>query len=377
MIDALAFEPQFLDHIAPVWLALPQRGTFYVDPMLMDRAARLGVSAVAQPRPPHTVTQPKPNPGYRPALVASYGDIKEGRRLGYGPFAFLEHGAGQTYDAGRTQKRGHASYSGGQDREDNELVLVPNEHAAGRWRASYPDARVVIVGCPKLDTLPRREPSTPATPSTSPWSRPRTSDAASRILPRHLDGSSSAYPTIAISFHWPAPLSISGYAGTALGDFLPALQELAAAFPGRVIGHAHPKGDWPARMKRTFARFGIPFVAEFEDVCRLADVYVCDNSSTIFEFAATGRPVVVLNARVWSRKQSHGLRFWEAANVGVNVDRPQDLVAGVYEALADAPDRQKEREAALGIVYGLRTNGAVAAATAILDWLAERVEVAA
>lgn len=345
-MDALAWESQFLDHIAPIWrlLSPPHRGDFYVDPSLIDRARRLGIEAVAQPRPPHTDLKPRPNPGYRPALVAGYGDIKEGRRLGYGPFVFLEHGAGQTYGA-RPGKRGHASYAGGQDREDNELILVPNEYAAKAWRASYPGARVEIVGCPKLDTLPRKE---------------RAPD-----------------PVIAISFHWPAPLSISGYAGTALGDYLRVLPDLASAYPGRVIGHCHPKGDWPTRMKRTYARVGIPFVADFEEVCRLADVYICDNSSTIFEFAATGRPVVLLNQRHWSRKQSHGLRFWDAAHVGINVDRPTDLLPAIEEALADRVDRQRDREDALQIVYGLRMNGAAVAVTAINDWLAGHQAIAA
>lgn len=346
-MDCLANEPQFLDHLAPVWRLLPpsSRGRFLVDPSLVDRARARGIEAVPQERPPHTVAMPKPNPGWNPALVASYGDVKEGRRLGYGPFAFLEHGIGQTYLPDRGQVRGHASYSGGLDREDNELVLVPNEHAAAAWRASYAGARVEVVGCPKLDDLPRKERADP--------------------------------PVICLTWHWPAPLSISGYAGTALGDYLDQLPKLAAAFPGHVIGTAHPKADWPERMKRTYARAGIPFVADFEEVCRQADLLVFDNTSAGYEFAATGRPVVVLNARYWSRKQSHGLRFWEAAGVGVNVNPGDDLVAKVREALEDAPERQEDREEALQIVYGRRSGGAQAAAAAITDWLGQRVEVAA
>ena len=346
-LDALAFEPQFLDHLAPVWRVLPHssRGRFLVAPHLVGRARDKGIEAVPQERPPHTVLQPKPNEGYRPALVASYGDVKEARRLGYGPFAFLEHGAGQTYDGENPAMQGHASYSGGRDRDDNELFLVPNEHAASRWRKAYRNARVEVVGCPKIDDLPRKD----------------------------RDGE----PVIAVSFHWPAPISISGYAGNALADYLPALPALAAAFPGRVIGHAHPKADWPERMERHYRRAGIPFVRDFEEVCRLTDVYVCDNSSTIFEFAATGRPVVVLNAKVWSRKLSHGLRFWEAAHVGINVNRPEDLIPAIHDALEDPIDQQMAREDALRIVYGLRTNGAAAAVTALNNWLAIGQAVAA
>jgi hypothetical protein len=112
-------------------------------------------------------------------------------------------------------------------------------------------------------------------------------------------------------------------------------------------------------------------------VCRQADLLIFDNTSAGYEFAATGRPVVVLNARYWSRKQSHGLRFWDAAHVGVNVNPGDDLVAKVHEALADSVDQQQDREEALQFVYQPRTNGATYAATAILDWMASRQAVAA
>lgn len=341
MIDALSCEPQFLDHLAPVWRLLPPscRGRFLVAPELVERARAKGIDAEAMDvRGLQQTPQKPPNRDGMPALIASIGDAKLGRRLGYGPFAFLEHGAGQTYG---NDSAAHSSYAGGPDRQDHELVLVPNEYAAGHWRKSYPGIQAEIVGCPKLDDLPRREPG--------------------------------PGPVVALSFHWPAPISISGYAGNALAEFLPALAPLAAAYPGRVIGHSHPKGDWPERMKRHYARAGIPYVAEFEDVCRMADVYVCDNSSTIFEFAATGRPVVLLNARYWKRPYGPGLRFWDAAHVGINVDRPQDLIAAVEQALIDTPDQQQDREEALQIVYGLRSGGAALAARAVSGWVESRL----
>lgn len=341
MIDAIALESQFLDHVSPVWLALPEavRGRFLVHPQLMDRARREGIDAVAQDPPAYVPAYPNPRFDGPPCLVASYGDIKQARRLGYGPFVFMEHGAGQSYGEGMN---GSGSYAGGPDRADNELILVPSETCAEIWRKAYPAAQVTVVGCPKLDTLPAREPGP---------------------------------LTICTSFHWPAPLSVSGYAGTALGDYLPVLPELAKRFT--VIGHCHPKGDWPQRMARQYSRAGIPFVAEFEDVCRQADVYVADNTSTIWEFASTGRPVVLLNARQWHRKGSIGLRFWDAAHVGVNVFRPEDLIPAIEEAVADSPERQAAREDALGLVYGVRRGGAEVAAAAIVGWLAARQERAA
>ena len=109
---------------------------------------------------------------------------------------------------------------------------------------------------------------------------------------------------------------------------------------------------------------------DFADVCRRADVYITDNSSTLFEFAATGRPVVVLNAPEFRRNVNHGLRFWEAATVGVQVDHPRDLVAAVASALEDPEPSQNAREAALAIVYTYRSGGASRAAAALSDWAA-------
>lgn len=346
-LDAIAAEPQFLDHLAPVWRALPadQRGTFRVDAPLQDRARALGIDAepfaaadLRRIPPPRTR-----KPTGRRCLVASIGDTKIGRRLGYGDFARLEHGAGQTYIGNVT-----GSYAGGPDNDDASLILVPNDYAAAHWRKSYPETRVEVVGCPKLDRLPAREPGP---------------------------------LTIAVTFHWPA--FVAPEAGTAYGDFATALHHLAREF--RVIGTAHPKADWPRRMAGRYARAGIEFVPDFEDVCRRADLLVFDNTSAGFEFAATGRPVVLLNARQYRRRVEHGGRFWAWAGVGINIDAAQDpaqnghrLIAAVHEALRDAPEQRDAREAALSLIYGSpRTGATQRAADALLSWLGVRQAVAA
>jgi glycosyltransferase involved in cell wall biosynthesis len=337
-VDFVACEPQFIDHAAPVWRAVPSsvRGRFLVDGTLMARAEAKGIDAVEIDAnvlrfrtPP-----PKANPGDGPtAFVVSIGDTKVARRLGYRRFVFMEHGAGQAYTAQAGINARNPSYAGGIDREDVGLFLVPNEYSAALWRAAYPAASVAVIGCPKLDDLPAR----------------------------NLDGPA---PVVAISFHWPA--FVAPEAGNALGTFLPALAELAKRY--QVIGHAHPKGDWPERMERIYRRAGIEFVRDFDEVCRRADVYVCDNSSTLFEFAATGRPVVVMNDVSWRRNAQHGLRFWDAAHVGVNVDRADRLVDAVAEALDDRAEQRAMRSDALDIVYAYRTGAAERASAAIQAW---------
>jgi hypothetical protein len=337
MIDAVGCERQFLDHMAPVWRLLPpsHRGRLLTDASLVDHARELGLEAEAIDAEVlrRSSMPPKANPGAGPAaFVVSIGDTKIARRLGYRRFAFMEHGAGQAY-LGERGSIAHSSYAGGSDREDVELFLVPNEYSAELWRRAYPAARVEIVGSPKIEDLPRREPG--------------------------------PGPVVALSFHWPA--FVAPEAGTAIGHYFLALPELAKAYT--VIGHAHPKGDWPERVQRYYRRAGIPFVADFADVCRQADVYVCDNSSTMFEFAATGRPVVVLNWPALRPNIRHGGRFYDWATVGIQVDQPEELIPAVARALEDPPDVRAERERVLELVYPVRENCAEGAAAAIADWL--------
>lgn len=334
-IDALAFEEHFLDHLSPIWRALrPElRGDFLVDVSLEDRARRKGIEPtlvdgrVIRARGPRV---PLPDPGPGPvALVASYGDIKVGRRLGYRRFLFLEHGAGQSYGGDR-RNGAHGSYAGGEDRDDVPLFLVPNRHSGDRWKAAYPAAEVRVVGCPKLETLPARVPG--------------------------------PGPVVAISFHWDSHQIPE--LRSAFGEYQHVLKDLPRRFS--VIGHGHPRADW---LPRAYRRAGIEFVPDFEDVCRRADVYVCDNSSTLFEFAASERPVVVMNASYYRRNVEHGLRFWSAARVGVNVDGPADLIPGIERALMNRRTDVLDRRAALRQVYTYRDGAVRRAVWAVEAWI--------
>lgn len=322
-IDTFASEIHFADHLAPVYRALSDPGDFIINHALFQR------EPIAEDRlPPSTA---EVHDTSRPVLVASYGDVKKARHQNRKQIAFMEHGIGQSYipDGRNSSLR---SYAGGPDRDDVGLFLVPNEYAGAKFRETYPDARVEVIGSPKLDSLPAKDPSIPL--------------------------------TVAVSFHWDCylvPETVSAF-----GHFRFVLDELKAAY--NLIGHGHPRAfTGPPMLERRYRRLEIPAVQDFADVCRQADLYICDNSSSLYEFASTGRPVVVMNSPNYRKDVHHGLRFWEAIP-GIEVDSPGRLLDAVALALTDPPHLRAKREAALDMVYAYRSGAAQRAAAALEDW---------
>lgn len=321
-IDCLAGERHFVDHAAPVWLAVPpeHRGTFVVPAGLVDHARRRGV--------PFPVTwDGELLTG--PTLVASYGDLKRTS----GTVAYLEHGIGQTY----SNMPRHGSYPGGLGHERVELFLCPSERVAELWLERYPDASFQVVGIPRLD----------------PWHV--------RSFPRHDP------PVVALSFHWNA----QGVAPEAMWSFPHYARELErlARHGWAVLGHGHPRAI--GELRPWFERAGIEVVADFHEILDRADVYVCDNSSTIYEFASTDRPVVVLNAPWYRRLVDHGVRFWQFANVGLQVDQPSRLVSTIEQALRPSVDREirrKRRNATEALIAVRDGSSTSRAAAAIRTW---------
>lgn len=327
MIDGLTDWPHYADHLGAVLSALPEgaRGSVMTsNPVVAERAHQLGL---VTSRPDETST--------RPVLVASLGDLKRAEALGRTRIALMEHGSGQSY-GGRNVR--HGSYAGGMGRGGASLFLHPGPHPANRDRNAYPAARVEAVGSPFLDNLPQRE------------------GAPGRV--------------VAFTFHFNG--SVCRETKTAYPAFFPAIVRLVGKY--ELLGTAHPmlwrKGRHGKQIADRYRQYGIEPVEHFTDICRRADVLIADNTSAMFAFAATGRPVVVMNAPWYDRRVVHGLRFWEASTVGVNCDDPDTLGDCIEEALEDSPQQRAKREAALDLVYAYRSGAGKRAADVLMDWAA-------
>jgi hypothetical protein len=302
-VNFLCSQPHYLDHMLPVYLALPSkyRGDLYVGSALPD---------------PDALT-----------VVSSWGD----HQLTSGPTIFFEHGAGFSYQTTKP----HPSYAGGPGRERVVLFCNVNEYAHNRNVAAYPDIPSVVVGSPKLDAMINR----PAPTNNK--------------------------PKVAFSFHWDC--RVAPETRSALEHYRHYFNRSSLNSPKlEYLGHGHPLA-WPG-LRKVWERSGVKQVQHFNDVATMADVYVCDTSSTIYEFAALNRPVVVLNAPWYRKDVNHGLRFWD--NVpGIQVEHHTSLGEAIRQACFEDV-WQAERERITGIVYPHLGKSSKKAAEAIVQLLA-------
>lgn len=261
-------------------------------------------------------------------VVASTGDYQKTE----GPVIFFEHGAGFTYNVN------HKAYAGGPGKERVVLFCSPNRYAADANTATYPDTPQVIVGCPKLDRYAEQK----------------------FIMPDH--------PTVAFSFHWDsqvAPETRSAWPH--FNRYFSNINNLSRrrSLKWDMIGHGHPR--YFDYLKKQWLRYNIPAVQHFNDVINLADIYVCDNSSTLYEWAALGRPVIVLNAPWYRRDVQQGLRFWDLIP-GVQVDEPV-FIDDAIRSVIDKDTFKDKRKEITEIVYPNLWCAADKAAEAIVQYL--------
>lgn len=155
----------------------------------------------------------------------------------------MEHGVGlQWYPDLMLQRLCRAS-----------AIAAPNAFIAERYREHSKRVRIEIVGTPKMDLL---QASTPG-------------------------------PAAAISFHWTGVLR---QRETSLAAWKPLVEELGAE--RELLGHAHPK-IW-RQAERFYRELGIEPVRSFEEVCARSNLYLSDHGSTLYEWAALDRELILL-----------------------------------------------------------------------------------
>lgn len=315
MIDFHATTRHYAAHLAPVWDALPEeeRGTFYapegIAPYRPD----------TEDVPAHERTEPENRTlRHSKILVASaWRDLR--RHVGRGPKTVLmEHGAGQTYQGW------HPGYAGGDARENLTMYLVPAERCLIR----LPKRTIgVVVGSPWLDNWLDVKP-------------------ASRKY--------------GVTTHWHCgvhPETIG-----CLDEYLPALIPYAED----LIGHTHPRAakTWPAKYRTA----GIEYQPDYRTFALQASVLIADNTSAIYEFAAMGRPVIVLNGRNYRRNVNHGLRFWDLIP-GREVNTPDEIESAITDIEAHRELWQERSDNIAAQVYDGLLDGYAAerAAASILS----------
>lgn len=267
-INVTASQPHYLDHMTPIFDALPERlrGTV------------------------HAVEEPCPYPGRnRVAMVAGWDDLK--RLRGLNPMIYVEHGAGQAY-LGDEKTATLPGYSGGAARHNGVIgYICPNVTVAQRWAP----APAVAAGCPKMDRWIGVDPKV---------------------------GSS-----VCFAWHWDAGRnSLSPEMRSAWTHYEPRLAEIVEWWTSlgyTVFGHAHPR--WRGALAKPMADVGMCVLERDVDVFENIEHLFVDNSSLGYEFALLGRPVTWLNAPWYRRNIEHGLRFWSQVP-GRMVDDPESLL---------------------------------------------------
>lgn len=235
----------------------------------------------------------------------------------------VEHGAGQRYhrDAG----------AGGANQENREVVLflAPSERVAENGKSEYPRARRVAVGSPRVEQLSKLERKPESVVMTWRWNSPG--------MPEQK-GAWERYKV--------------------------AAKALAQEYP--VLGHGHPR--LKSTLSKAYKQYKISQEWDWAECVKQASALTVDNSSVMWEACALDIPVVVINAP-WYRKDQHwGLRFWDYADIGPQVDQPGDLIEAVRLVLEE--DIWKERRAAAsGYVYSQISGSTSLAADEIMEVL--------
>lgn len=318
VIDFFAKEKHFEAHLAPIAAKLEEAG---LDVNWVRKAQKSTSNATF-------------------AVVAAAGDLvraNDARRLVF----FCEHGAGQTYLATR-----HSSYAGGTGRENVCAFVSPGPHVDRANKKYYPKVPSIKAGVPKLDHLHKKLSSAPAEPP--------------------------AIPKVCFSFHWDCevcPETRSGFE-----HFKHAILKAKKTGEFDILVHCHPRAV--SMCLPFYEQYKLNYIEDFDTVLKEADIYVCDNSSTIFEFASMGKPVVLLNPPWYRKHIYHGLRFWEYATIGEQAHDDEEVIQALRRSVHDTKEKRDSRLQMIRQVYhAIDGKAADRAALGIVKFIEEFIQM--
>lgn len=341
-INFFADEEHYLKHLSPVWRQLlPERRGFFIIKDNLERLAKtegIGRYLLYRQRP-----MDEPNvrgavitythPSETLAMVVSARDHANALAMG---FAVVrgEHGIGQTYVAGK--KTDSSVYAGSPNHRLLFAYFAPGVHPYQKQTEAHPEVVAYRTGSPFLDRF-------------APYPEPEPAG-------------------VGFVFHWDN--TVQAESAATWPYWSNQICELVAA--GQEVWlHCHPR-----ERGRFAAEFLQPsgltdrWVPTLEELHLKCGVVCGDNTSAMYLLAGAGHPLVVLNHSKYRHNINHGLRFWDAADVGVNCDRASDLPAAIEMARRRREVDWKYRESALNYVF-YRREGASIIEALLLEELAD------
>lgn len=304
-------EIQYTDHLRVVWAELgPYQGQCW----FRGRAGVVEGFQLIPFAPADFERWAKENPpGEDYWLVASYQDLCALHQLRHKNLVLMEHGTGQTY-VGVTDD----SYISANRTRLCKALWMPNQRATALQQSptKTPVYQLPPYRVNYLQGLRRQK-------------KPNTK------------------PVVVVSFHYHGSGCPEQRATAQDWWDNGVLAHLAQLDTIQLVGHSHPRclGD----LQKTWASLGVPCLSRFDDVVTQADLYICDNSSTLFEAAACGIPVILLNGLRYRPSVRHGLRFWNYADMGLQVwaknsNPTQAVESAIYKTLQEDPQKIRREQ---------------------------------
>lgn len=313
-INFYASHRHYLDHMLPIWLSLPKtyKGTLFIEKRLQDRMIDLGLD--------YEIGKPEEHL----TLVASFGDYQNTK----GDVVYMEHGIGHTYS------NNHPGYAGGVGKDRVVLFLNQHDLTQEKNQLAYPDAKQAIIGTPKMDKYGQ------------------------------VPFAESGKPVVCVSFHWDNKTSPESR--TAYPFYKRVLPVLETQKNFTLVYHGHPREDWSQVYKNP----DIEIIHDLDEVFKRADIYVCDNSSSMYEFLITGKPVIYLNCKNYRKKVNHGIRFWDYI-AGTQVENAFQLLQAINENISNPYKFKIEREEVVEKLYPFYPHATKSAIKVLKEFLNE------